>query len=282
MRKRIILVTGATGRQGGATLRHLVKDGWSVRALTRDPSQPKAQALAAQGVEVVRGDLDDRASLVAACMGVYGVFSVQDPWLHGVEREIVQGKMLADVAKVAGVQHFVYASVATAERKTGVPHFESKGEIERHIEGISLKATFLRPVFFMDMLLPQFDSRSHDIWGALWRGLGAAKPIQLIAVDDIGAVAAKAFAKPEVYVGQAIDLVGESLTMSEVDAIYRRVFGKAPRVRTTPFWLMRILNREAEVNFRWIGEQGWHVDLAGTEARVGPMMKFEPWLRSVA
>src|SRR5690242_20666201 len=123
----IILVTGATGQQGGAVTRHLLAQGRRVRALTRAPDKPAARALAGQGAEVVQGDLYDRASLDRALRDVYGVFSVQNFWLPdvGYEGEVRQGKTLADAAKAAGVQHFVYTSVGGAERHTGLSHFES-------------------------------------------------------------------------------------------------------------------------------------------------------------
>src|SRR5215216_6032667 len=107
---KIILVTGATGRQGGATAGHLLTNGWRVRALTRDPNKPAAQTLQQAGAEVIQGDYDDWASLEAAMHGVYGVFSVQ----ASVD-EVRQGKQIADVAKAASVQHFVYSSVQSAE-----------------------------------------------------------------------------------------------------------------------------------------------------------------------
>ena len=134
MNTKIILVTGATGQQGGAVARHLLKQpGFAVRALTRDSAKPAARALAQAGAEVVRGDLDDPASVRRALEGAWGVFSVQNFMETGYEGEIRQGKALADAAKAAGVQHFVYTSVVSADRKTGLPHFESKWQIEQHI-----------------------------------------------------------------------------------------------------------------------------------------------------
>ena len=148
--ERAILVTGATGQQGGAVVRHLRTQGFAVRALTRDGQSPAARALAAEGVEVVQGDLDDRASLDRALAGAYGVYSVQNFALTGVEGEVRQGTTLADAAKATGIQHFVYSSVGSADRQTGIPHFESKFRIEEHIRAIDLPHTILRPVFFME------------------------------------------------------------------------------------------------------------------------------------
>src|SRR5713226_7541080 len=109
---RLVLVTGATGRQGGGVVSHLLPKGWSLRALTREsPSHPAAQQLASRGIEVVQGDLEDPASLERAARGVYGIYSVQDYWAVGAKREVQQGKNIADAAMKAGVEHFVYSSV---------------------------------------------------------------------------------------------------------------------------------------------------------------------------
>jgi uncharacterized protein YbjT (DUF2867 family) len=124
-----ILVTGATGQQGGAIARELLGHGYRVKAMTRKPQGEKAQALQKRGAEIIYGDLDDTQSLEQALKGVWGVFSVQNTWEAGVEREEAQGKDLAEIAKKTGVQHFVYSSVGSAHRKTGIPHFDNKWRI---------------------------------------------------------------------------------------------------------------------------------------------------------
>ena len=113
---RRVLVTGATGRQGGAVVRHMLPKGWRLRALTRNPQSHAAQSLASWGVELVQGDMDDTTSLARAATGLYGIYSVQDFWAVGAKREVQQGKNVADAAKKAGVKHFVYSSVGGAER----------------------------------------------------------------------------------------------------------------------------------------------------------------------
>src|SRR5260370_34332777 len=147
---RTVFVTGATGKQGGSVVRHMVGRSWNLRALTRDSHSRAARALRDQGVEVVQGALEDPASFEAALRGVYGVYSVQDFWTVGAKREVIQGKNLADAAKRAGVEHFVYSSVGGAERNTGIDHWESKWEIEKHIRKLGLPATMLRPAAFME------------------------------------------------------------------------------------------------------------------------------------
>src|SRR6516165_1448143 len=189
---KLVLVTGATGRQGGAVIRHMLPKGWKLRALTRNPNNHAAQELARKGVEVVQGDLEDPASLDRAFRGVYGIYSVQDFWSIGAKREVQQGKNVADAAKKAGVKHFVYSSVGGAERNTGIPHWESKWEVEQTIRQLGLPATVLRPVAFMEMYY--IDQVEIGILkGKLVDPIRADKPYQTITTDDIGAFAALAF-----------------------------------------------------------------------------------------
>src|SRR5260370_27363290 len=131
--EKTVLITGATGQQGGAVIRHMLAKGWNLRALTRNSGSDTALNLARQGVELAQGDLEDLASLEHAAHGVYGIYSVQNFWKVGAKREVQQGKNLADVAKKAGVEHFVYSSVGGAERKSGIGHWATKGEVEQCI-----------------------------------------------------------------------------------------------------------------------------------------------------
>src|SRR5689334_17068821 len=201
IQRKEILVTGATGTQGGAVVHHLLRRGCSVRALCRNPDKPAARALAASGVRVFKGDLEDRASLEAAMKGVYGVFSVQDFWDGfpaapplGAEGEIRQGKNVADAAKAASVEHFVFASSGGASLSSGVPHIETKWTIEQYIRSLRLPATFIRSVFFMDNFdTPSFGFQQPVLEGRLELPLHADKKLQMVAADDIGHFTALAF-----------------------------------------------------------------------------------------
>ena len=124
--EKCVLISGATGRQGGAVIRHMLKKGWNLRALTRDPGRKAAQELQRKGVEFVHGDLEDPASLERAARGVYGIYSVQDYWSVGVKREVQQGKNLADVGRKVGVEHFVYSFVGGVEWNSGIAHWQNK------------------------------------------------------------------------------------------------------------------------------------------------------------
>jgi uncharacterized protein YbjT (DUF2867 family) len=145
---RTILVTGATGNQGGSIARQLLQRGkFKVRAMVRDENKPAAVELKQLGAELTKADFNDRTSLERSVQGVYGVFSIQD-FSEGTAVEIRQGKVIADAAKAANVQHFVYSSVSSAERNTGIPHFDSKFQVEEYIRSIGLPHTIMRPVFF--------------------------------------------------------------------------------------------------------------------------------------
>jgi uncharacterized protein YbjT (DUF2867 family) len=222
--ERLILVCGATGKQGGAVARSLLERGFRVRALTRDPQKPEAQALAEQGAEIVQGDMEDRSAVDQVLVeGVYGVFSVQNFWETGYDGEVQQGKTVADAARAAGVDHFVYSSVGSAHRKTGIPHFESKWEIEEHVRQIGLPFTIFRPTFFMQ----NWEwTREMILGGTLAQPLDPDKPLQQVAVEDIGAFAAIAFENPDSWIGREVDLAGDEQSMSEIAQTFGRVIGR--------------------------------------------------------
>jgi uncharacterized protein YbjT (DUF2867 family) len=147
---KTILVAGATGRQGGAVVRHLLKNNITVKALSRTPGSLSAQLLASEGAAFIKGDMGDPQSLLYAMKGCDGVFSVQNYFEYGAEKEIQYGKNMADAAKKSNISHFIYNSVCNADSKTGVPHFETKNIIEQYIKSIGLPATIVRPVKFME------------------------------------------------------------------------------------------------------------------------------------
>src|ERR1700719_3181965 len=169
---RTILITGATGNQGGAVARALQGTGFHLRGLTRTPDSERAVALARHGVELVKGDLDDEATLRRALAGAWGVFGVQNTLEAGVEGEEAQGMRLATLAREAGVQHYVYTSVGSANRRTGVPHFDNKGRIEETVRGLRFPShVILRPVFFMENLVAPYTLQGSTLAVALAPGV---------------------------------------------------------------------------------------------------------------
>jgi uncharacterized protein YbjT (DUF2867 family) len=278
---KVVLVTGATGRQGGAVVRHMLPKRWRLRALTRNPQSHAAQSLARQGVELLQGDMEDAASLARAATGAYGIYSVQDFWTVGARREIQQGKNVADAAKKAGVKHFVYSSAGGAERNTGIPHFDSKWEVEKYIRSLGLPATVIRPAGFMEMYY--IDQVEIGILkGKLADPIRADKPYQTIATDDIGAFVALAFERPAEFIGKELEIAGSELTNPEAAKVFSRVLDKPVKFQKLPLLLFRlVLGREFYTMFRWFNEAGFKADIAGLR-RAYPeihLHTLEEWLR---
>jgi uncharacterized protein YbjT (DUF2867 family) len=273
----VILVSGATGNQGGAVLRALLdrQDRWRARALTRDPDGAAAQALAARGVEVVGGDMADADSLARALKGVHGVFSVQNSRTAGLKGEVTQGITLVDAAKSADVEHFVYTSVGGAERVRSIPHFDTKWEIEKHLQSAGLPATVLRPTTFMDV----FTIRGAAVGlGMMAAALGPAKTLQMIAVRDIGVFAMLAFERPESFAGTALELAGDELTVPEIAQTFRGA-GRSGRYPRLPRLLLRAMGREARMLF-WFGESGYQADIPALRESHPGLLRLRDWLET--
>src|SRR5258705_2134400 len=180
--------------------------------MARKRESEPAAALARQGVEVVKGGLDDETTLRRALAGAWGVFGVQNTWEAGVEREEAQGKRLATLAREAGVEHYVYTSVGSAHKRTGVPHFDNKWRIEETVRGLRFPShVILRPVFFMENLLAPFSLQGSTLAWALTPGT----ELQMIAVDDIGWFGARAITDAAAVNGREVDLAGDVRTMPE-------------------------------------------------------------------
>jgi uncharacterized protein YbjT (DUF2867 family) len=276
--ERLIVVAGSTGKQGGAVARSLLDRGFQVRALTRNPQKPEAQALAEQGAEVVQCDMEDRSDMERALEGAYGIFSVQNFWETGYDREVQQGKTVADGAKAAGVEHFVYSSVGSAHRQTGIPHFESKWEIEEHVRQVGLPYTIFRPTFFMQ----NWEwTREMILGGTLAQPFDPDKPFQQVAVEDIGAFAAIAFENPDRWIGREVDLAGDEQSMTEIAETFGRVIGREVSYYQVPWeQFEEQMGEEATLNFRWINDVGYEADIAALQQEYPDLTTFERYLRS--
>ncbi|MFF5019635.1 NmrA/HSCARG family protein [Streptomyces sp. NPDC001165] len=274
-----ILVTGGTGRQGGAVARDLLRRGFTVHALVRDPQKAEARALEEAGAVLVRGDMEDEASLAAAMEGVYGVFSVQTfRGPGGVEAEIRQGKAVADAAVRAGVKHFVYSSVGGADRDTRVPHFESKLVGEQYLATLDLPTTVLRPAMFYDILL---DIAPRPMQGelvlAMW--LNPETPVQIIATSDIGAFAADAFENPQEWIGRTVDIAGEELTGPQMAAAFEAASGIPTRFQQLPIEPLRAGRADLANMFDWFEREGFQADLTELRKNRPNLLSLEAWLK---
>ncbi|MFR9723588.1 NmrA/HSCARG family protein [Streptomyces sp. MS19] len=278
-RADVIVVFGGTGRQGGAVARELLRRGRPVRAVVRDPSSDGARALEGAGAELVRGDMDDRGSLDAALRGAYGVYSVQTfTGPGGPAGEARQGALVADAAERAGVSHFVYASVGGSDRGSGVEHFESKGRVERHIEALGLPATILRPVFFMENFA-WAGPRRRDGELVLTLALRPATPLQMIAVADVGVLAADAFDDPAGHLDRRIEIAGDELTGPGMAEAFATVAGEPVRFETLPDEVLREQDEETAVMFHWFDTRGYAADLASLRAIRPEPTTLEAWAR---
>ena len=279
MNDKLIVVTGATGQQGGAVARKLLAEGWKIRALTRDTDKPAAQELASLGAEIFPADMEDRASLDSAFQGAYGVFSVQNFWLPnvGFEGEVRQGKNVADAAKAAGIEHLVYSSVGSAHRGMGQRHFDSKWEIEQYIQSLDIPYTILRPVFFMDN---HNWSRAYILSGTFTgMGLRPEKGIQSIAVEDIGVFVALAFANPKEFLGKTIELAGDELTESQIAETFTKVIGRPVNLVQPTAGAGRRSDEEMEAMYNFFNGQGYDADIPALRKLHPGLLTFEQYLR---
>jgi uncharacterized protein YbjT (DUF2867 family) len=279
--RRVIVVTGATGLQGGAVTRHLLAEGWSVRALTRTAASKQAQALAARGAEVAQGDMDDIASLRPVFAGAYGVYSVQNPFIGGPEREVRQGTNVADAAKEVGAQHLVYGSAGVGRKGTGVPSWETKLRIEEHMRALALPVTVLRPMAFMELMTSRKFFPAVATWHVMPALMGASRPVGWLCTDDLGAIAARVFAAPHAFVGQDLPLASDVQSLAQCRAIYREVVGRNPPRVPLPVWLFRrfgFVGRDLTTMWRWLRTATIDLATAPTRAIHPDALTVRGWL----
>jgi uncharacterized protein YbjT (DUF2867 family) len=278
MTNRVILVTGATGHQGGATIRALAGKGFAIRALTRKPDGDAARALASLGAQIVKGDLDDAASLKTALDGAWGAYAVQNTWEGGVEKEEEQGTRFAELAREAGVQHYVYASVGSAHRQTGIPHFENKARVEQTVRELGFPShVIIRPVFFMENLLSPWSLNGDK----LMMGLAPDVKLQMIAVDDIGKFGAKAFTDADQLRNVAFDIAGDSVTMPEAAAAVGPLVGKRLSYEQLPMAAVRQQSEDIAKMIEWFESTGYSADIASLEKRFGIRpLTLPEWVRT--
>lgn len=240
-----ILVIGGTGQQGGSTINALLRQGgFTIRTISRNPDSSSAKKLSEQGVQVLKGDITNKPSLVAALQGADTIYFMTDnKGPQGAAGEVIQGKAVLEAVREVGVKRVVFSSVQSADRTAsvgGVPHFESKAEIEKLIKGSELQWTILRPAAFMDFI-PLSGAGRYMTLGLIGAMLGQKK-LQFIATEDIGIVAAKAIAEPERFSGKTIDLAGDELSAEEVRAVFKKVTGqrvdKAPLPGFLAKWML--------------------------------------------
>lgn len=251
---KTFFVTGGTGKQGGAVARNLLKQGFTVKVLTRNINSAKAQNLKKLNIELVKGDLNNADTYRQHLKDVYGIFSVQT-FEYGVENEINQGITLATLGKEFGVKHFLYSSVFGAQLNTGVPHIDSKIKIENHIKQRELPFTIIRPTsLYENFLIPQV--KKGILKGKLIQPINRDTIQQYIAAEDIGKAASKIFMNSDTYLGKTIPLATEQLSTQEVADIFSNVLNKKIEYQKLPVLITRLfLGKKLYKMFKWINEK---------------------------
>ncbi|WP_315836860.1 NmrA/HSCARG family protein [Bradyrhizobium prioriisuperbiae] len=261
--KRSVLVTGATGQQGGAVAQALLSRGHRVKALTRKPDGDAARRLAAAGADIMSGDLADTASLAKAANGVDTMFLMGSP-AAGAEEEARQGILAADAVKAAGVGHLIYSSVADANKTTGIPHFESKYRVETHLAGLGIPTTISAPVAFMENAVSPWSL------GALRRGTHAfAMPprrvLQLVSLADIGAFVTALVERREQVFGKRFDFAGDELSGEEQAKILSQAIGHPISYQEIPIAVIRQQSEDIALMSEWFDRIGYDVDIAALQ-----------------
>ncbi|MFI7673157.1 NmrA family NAD(P)-binding protein [Actinophytocola sp. NPDC049390] len=281
MDDRLVVVLGATGRQGGAVARHLLAGGRRVRAVTRTPGSAAAQALAAAGAEVVRADMADLVGLRSALAGAHGVFSVQNPMTSGLTGEVTQGTNVGTAAAEAGARHVVYGSAGVGRPGTGVGSWDSKVAVRAHLESLGLPLTVLRPMAYMELMSDRSFYPAVAVWHVMPKLMGGDRPVQWLCLDDFGAAVARVLAEPDRFVGADLALASDVRTIDECGALWREVFGRGPRRVPMPVWLFeKFVGSDLTTMWRWLRTNPTDVDTTVTKALVPEARTVRQWLQA--
>lgn len=263
----IVVVTGSTGRQGGAVVRHLLSDGWRVRAVTRSPGSDRARALVRRGAEVVAADMADLDAMRRACAGAYGVYSVQNPMTAGEEGEAVQGRNVAMAAADAGVTHLVHGAAGPGTPGTGVAAWDVKLEVAAYARSRGLPVTVLRPMAFMELMTDKDLYPPVAVWHLMPRLVGEDRPLPWLSAEDLGAIAARVFGDPATYVGADLGLAADVRTLRQCREVWRDVTGRSPRRIPMPLWLFeRFVGPDLTRMWRWLASHDVEADVAQTRS----------------
>ena len=254
--QRKILVTGATGQQGGALARQLLQKKHKVYALTRNTHSPAAQDLHDKGANIIKGDLDDYDSLIRVVNDVESIFLMGAPFEDGTEGEIRRGKLMADIAKDKGIEHLVYSSVANADKNTGIPHFDSKYKVEQHIKNLQIPYTIIGPTFFMENLLGQGLRQ-----GQLALPLSPSTILQQSALDNIAEFSALVLERRDPFLGKRIDIASDEVTGEQISKILSNESGLHIRYVQIPLDRVYQSNEDMARMYEWYEKEGTGIDI---------------------
>ncbi len=273
-----VVVTGSTGKQGGAVARGLLERGHKVRAVTRDPNSSQAKLLANAGATLVAASLEDTVAITKALEGATSLFAMTMP-SGGTDAETKQGIVAADAAKAADV-HLVFTSVGSANRQTGIPHFDSKYEVEKHIAKVGVRATILAPVAFMENLYFIREQLAKGIYAS---ALAPTRALAQVAAADIGAVAVRVLEDAGRFTGKRFDLASDELTGNDALAILSRVTGRPFSYYQVPLDVIgQRMGEDAARMYEWFDRVGFAVDRAALRREFPDVAfhDFESWAKT--
>jgi uncharacterized protein YbjT (DUF2867 family) len=274
--QRKILVTGATGQQGGSLARLLLQKKHKVYALTRNAQSSSAQDLRNKGANIVKGDLDDSDSLEHAVKDVESVFLMGTPFEDGTEGETRRGKLMADIAKENGIEHLVYSSVANADKNTGIPHFESKYKVEQHIKNLGIPYTIIGPTFFMENLLgPELEQ------GQLALPLSSSSILQQSALQNIAEFSSLVLEGREPFLGKRIDTASDEVTGEQAAEILSNELGYKIKYVPVPLEHVYQANEDMARMFDWYEKVGTGIDISALHQEYPEVnwLSFKDWAK---
>ena len=276
--KLTVVVTGSTGKQGGAVARGLLERGHKVGAVARDPNSSQAKLLANAGATLVAASLEDTAAIMKALEGATSLFAMTTPF-GGTDAETRQGVAAAAAAKAADV-HLVFTSVGSANRQTGIPHFDSKYEVEKYISKVGVRATILAPVSFMENL---YFAKEHLAKGIYAAALPPTRALAQVAVVDIGAVAVRVLEDAGRFTGKRFDLASDELTGNDALAILSRVTGRPFDYYQIPLDVIRQrMGEDAAKMYDWLDRVGYTADRPALRREFPDVTfhDFESWAKT--
>ncbi|WP_455833601.1 NmrA/HSCARG family protein [Pseudarthrobacter siccitolerans] len=274
-----VAVVGATGRQGSAVVKHLLKDGWQVRALTRNPASEAAQALRNLGAEVQHADTEDPASLDRAFAGAYGLFNVQNPQAIGFDAEVRQGGNVAEAAAGTGIRHVVYGAAGVGDNRTGVDSWDSKLVIAQRFRDLGLPLTVLRPMAFMELMTDKGYYPQFSTWHLMPKLMGPSRPVGWLCVDDLGAIAARMFADPVRWSGAVLGLASDVQSIEQCRAMWQERTGRKPRGLPMPEKLFeRFVGKDLTTMWRWLRTGQFDMSTQTTHGILPEALTVRQWL----
>ncbi|MCE9671564.1 NmrA/HSCARG family protein [Myxococcus stipitatus] len=275
-----VLVSGATGRQGGAVARQLLQRGHHVVALVRRADTEQARRLEALGARLAVGDFDDVDSLAQAAEGADAFYAMATPFESSVETEIRHGLNQVDAAQLAEVKHLVYSSVGGAERLTGIPHFDSKHRVELHVRRSGVPFTILGPTFFMENFTsPMFEEGLKA--GVLALGLPPTRGLQMVALDDLAALAVRVLEDRDHHLGARLDVASDEVTGQQAAGLLSMVSGHRIHYEQLSLDYIRERSEDLAAMYEWLDRVGFQADVLVLRKHYPDVRwhTFEDWAR---